>query len=241
LEVTKEVLLMKSINKNVRKLEDLDFYLLNTQNPPPHEGELVEKAFHFWRSSWEKTFQSLDEKIEGRLPSDDFLSRQVIALFYLGEPIGLLFSHTVGTSKSQLAHSYFKQYPSKVINAIVAELKIKQAMVLSYMTCHLEWRKSVTNVPVSELLFSLGVKIFERTKLEYLIACTRKNVGVSDITYRHGATKIAEGITHNVDVDYIYITKQSKQKTNLLNTAKIADILWNKMESRNVIPIKTAA
>lgn len=216
----------------LKKLSDLDFYILNTKNPKAHEIELVEKSFSFWQIAWTETFKSLGENISGPISSDDFLSRDAIALISEGEPVGLLFSHTLCLRKSQLAHSYFKQYPERAINQI-KDLNTEEVMILSYMTCHPEWRKSQTDVPVSELLFSLGVKIFKSTNLNYLIACTRKAVGVHEITYRHGATKITEDYAHNVEVDYVFIDKQSASASSMSGVEFVAQSLWNKMLQRS--------
>lgn len=220
-------------------LSDLDLYLLNTKDPPLAEVERVEKAYQFWHTSWNETFKSLKVDLGHGLHSDDFLSREAIALFRHKDPIALFFAHWVSLRPSQMNHSYFKNYPTLVLKEI-QRLGFKRCMVLSYMTVHPDYRKSKTDVPMYELLFSLGVKLFESGPHECLLGYIRKDLSFHQSFERHGGVKITDNKVYNVGVDYLYMTKHTARLSPEPGVARTADLLWDKMQFRNRVVRKAA-
>lgn len=221
-------------------LSDLDLYLLKTNSPPLADVERVERAFQFWQTSWTETFKALKVMPGNPLHSDDFLGRDAIALFKYKEPIALFFSHWVHLRPSQTSHSYFKNYPSGIIQEI-QRMGFKRCMILSYMTVHPDYRKSNTDVPMYELLFSLGVKLFETVPHECLIGYIRKDLSFHSSFERHGGQKIGENQVYNVGVDYLYMTKHSLKLSPEPGVARTAELLWEKMQFRNQTVRRQAA
>lgn len=216
----------------MKTVEKLDYFLINTREPNPEHLELCEKAYQFWHSSWIKTFNVLGVKEKHNLFADDFLDREVGVLTFENEPIGLFFNNWLDTSRdSILNHSYFKNYPDEVKHFIKNHSK-KKVMVLTYMTLSEEWRKSKTEFPFSELLFSLGVKRFEYCEYDTLIGYIRKDQNTHEIFYRHGGQKISESTAYNVNVDFCILTKETMHLSSLSGVAQATDYLWEKMNNR---------
>jgi hypothetical protein len=218
----------------LKKVTDLDLYILNTKNPNPNEVALIEAAYKLWQTSWEKTFTSQKVNIGGKLFADDFLDRELIALCDGSKPVALFFTGWFHIRDSHLGHSYFKNYPTHVIKKF-KELGIKKCMFASYMTCHPDWRKKFTDVPVSELLFSLAVKRFETSEHEYLIGYIRKDNDFQDVFYRHGGIKVAESNVYNSEVDYAYMTAKTRRLSTIPGVADAANELWENMMSREKV------
>lgn len=223
----------------MHNLSDLDLYLLNTKDPPLADVEKVERAYQFWKNSWSETFKSLKVDVGHDLYSDDFLGREAISLFRYKEPVALFFFHGVPLRPSQMNHSYFKNYPPRVLQE-VQKMGFKRCLILSYMTVHPEYRKGNTDIPMFELLFSLGVKLFETVPHECLLGYIRKDLSFHSSFERHGGQKIGDNRVYNVGVDYLLMTKHTMQLSPDPEVARAADFLWGKMQFRNRA-VKTAA
>jgi hypothetical protein len=215
-------------------LGDLDLYLLNTRDPATKEEvDLVEKAFLLWRDTWKATFGALKvTDADHHLHSDDFLGREALALFEDRQPVGLIFCHPVELRESQLSHSYFKAYPEDVINRL-RHMGFSRCVVLSYITVRSDFRKANTDVPMYELLFSLGVKRFRNAPQECMIGYIRTDLSFHGTFARHGGLHIGKSHVYNVDVDYLCMTKQSMCLSPLPGVADTANVLWEKMLFRD--------
>lgn len=218
----------------MKSVYGLDYVLLNTRNPDPSQIELVEKCHRFWKRSWEQTFRELRSVRGDELRSDDFLDREVGVLVHQGEPIGLFFNNWFDISRDSVtSHSYFKNYPSEVIEHY-RRMGLKEVMLLAYMTLDPEWRKSQTDVQISDLLFSLGVMRFMEGQWPALIGYIRKDNNTHKIFYRHGGIKLNESQAYNVPVDFCYLTRDSARLSTLPGVSQAALYLWNRMKQREV-------
>lgn len=211
----------------MKKLRDLDFYLLNTKTTDDNEASLVERAFRFWQDSWQTTFKNLNVEVGEKLYADDFLDREAMALFEGKKPVALFFNSWFELRESQLNHSYFKSYPKQVISKL-NELGFYRTMILSYMTVHPEYRRSETDLPISELLFSLGVLRFKTVPHEVLTGYIRTDLSFHKVFENHGGIKLEDSRVYNVGVDYLYLTKASARLSPILGVADCAEYLWSK-------------
>lgn len=209
-------------------IRNLDFFLLDTKNPAPEFESRVEAAFKLWRAVWENSFDSIEVDYGTKLNSDPFLEREASALFCGDHPVALFFNSWYRVKDSQLSHSYFNNYPVRVIEAI-KEFGVRELMVLSFMTIHPEWRKEFTDLPLTDVLFSLGVKRFESSTAPILIGYIRKDIGsFHHVFARHGGKLMAQSTAYNVDVDFMYITRESMQLSSIPGVADTVEHLWSK-------------
>lgn len=214
----------------MKKTSELELHLIDTRNPKSKQIDLCEKAYLFWHKSWSQTFSKLGVEKSGTMRSDDFLDREVIALFTGGQPVALFFINCFDISRESIInHTYFKNYTKDTIQ----ELRIKnfkEVMVLTYMTVHEDWRTKYTDVPLPDLLFSLAMMRFWESGLENLIGYIRKDKSFFQSFYRHGAIKISETQAYNVPVDFCYLTRDSSQLSPLPGVIEATNKLWKKMK-----------
>lgn len=222
----------------MKRVQDLDYHLINTRNPGTQYQELCEKAYLFWYESWLRTFNQLGVRERQNLFADDFLDREVGVLTFKKEPVGLFFNNWFDVSRpSIINHSYFKNYPQEVKSYLQKDI-CNKVMVLSYMTLSEDWRRGQTDIPISELLFSLGVKRFEYSQADTLIGYIRTDQRTHEIFYRHGGQKISQSVAYNVGVDFCTLSKDSMSLSSLPGVAVAADFLWDKMNKQQSLFIR---
>ncbi len=225
---------------SIKETSNLSLHLINTRNPMPEHLDLCEKAFYFWHKSWSATFSSLGVDKNGILSADDFLDREVIALFSDQEPVALFFANRFDISRDSIVgHSYFKNYPKETIEHL-RNNNFKEVMVLTYMTVHENWRTKDTDIPIPDLLFSLAMMRFWESGLENLIGYIRKDKSFFQSFYRHGAIKISETNAYNVPVDFCYLTRDSSQLSPLPGVVEATKKLWKKMKEAKQTPAQAA-
>lgn len=214
----------------IKETSNLALHLINTRNPLPDQVDLCEKAYQFWHNSWSQTFSKLGVDKNGPMPADDFLDREVIALFSGHEAVALFFVNRFDISRNSIiGHSYFKNYPQNTLQEL-RNKNFKEVMVLTYMTVHEDWRTKYTDVPMPDLLFSLAMMRFWESGLENLIGYIRKDKSFFQSFYRHGAIKISETHAYNVPVDFCYLTRESSQLSPLPGVMESTKRLWKKMK-----------
>lgn len=224
----------------IKKTSELSLHLINTRNPLPEHLVLCEKTFRFWHKSWSQTFSKLGVDKSGTLSADDFLDREVIALFENQEPVALFFANRFDISRdSIISHSYFKNYPKETIEEL-RNKNFKEVMVLTYMTVHENWRTKDTDIPMPDLLFSLAMMRFWESGLDNLIGYIRKDKSFFQSFYRHGAIKISETNAYNVPVDFCYLTRESSQLSPLPGVMESTKNLWNKMKETKETTLQAA-
>lgn len=211
----------------------LDYYLFNTRNPRDNERDLCEKAYRFWKSSWLETYRSLGVE-KSSFFSDDFLDRELSALFYQGEPVALFFNNFFDMTRESIAeHSYFKNHPGEVID-FLRKKNFKEVMFLSYMTVHSEWRTSRTDVPLPELLFSLAIKRFLDLGQTALSGYIRTDKSFYSSFYNHGAEKILSAVAYNAPVDFCYLTSKTAKLSDDPAVRNACHFLWAGMQARSL-------
>ncbi|MFV8250268.1 hypothetical protein [Bdellovibrio bacteriovorus] len=205
----------------MKSVYSLEFRLLNTSDPA--QKDLVEACYRLWRPVWSDTFAELS--VQRDLYSEDFLDRELGGLFFNGQPVGFLLWRFFDLSReSHRGHSYFKNYSPELKELVRA---LGQTMIISYMTIDPAWRKSETDIPVSELLISFSVKRFLESRAENLLGYFRNNRKTNEMFYRHGGIPLQKSTSaYNVDVDFAYITKASAHESTLPAAAAAATELW---------------
>ncbi len=209
---------------------DLDFKLIRTDRPSQRDARKRTRAFELWQRTWAETFKELG--VDRRLNSDDFLHRELGGLFAGDKPIGFMLFHFLDLSDVVwLESAYFNNYPPE-IKALHTE-RPEKVMVISYMTLEPEWRKSETDLPVSELLTSFAVLRFLSSDAKRLIGYFRNNRRTNEMFYRHGGQPLLKGTSaYNVEVDFAEISRDQAQLSSLAGCGEAALELWNRNKHR---------
>jgi len=214
----------------MKQIAKLDFYHFNTSNPEDN-SVLNEACFELWEKVWINTFIELNVQHK-QVDSDDYLSKELGGLFLGGKPIGFLMYHFCDMKKrTHQKMSYFHNYPRDLYQNVIAVED--QVMVITYMTLDPEWRKSLTDLPISELLIGFAVLRFMESQSKRLLGYFRNNRGTNDIFYRHGGLPLLKGEqAYNVEVDFAQITRSSAQLSTLPGCADMTFLKWNEFKKR---------
>lgn len=214
----------------LKQTAELDFHLFKTSNPNEHQL-LNERCFDLWERVWKDTFAELNVHHK-QVTSDDYLSKELGGLFLGERPIGFLMYHFCDLQRrTHQKMSYFNNYPRPLYENVIANAD--QTMIITYMTIDPEWRKSQTDLPVSELLIGFSVMRFMESQAHRLLGYFRNNRGTNDIFYRHGGLALLKGEqAYNVEVDFAQITKSSAQLSTLPGCGNMTFEKWNEFKKR---------
>jgi hypothetical protein len=210
---------------------ELDFHHFSTSRPGPYK-QLNESCFHLWENVWTDTFRELNvQKL--RLNSDSFLNKELGGLFLKDRPIGFLLYHFCDLSiASQQRMSYFDNYPGNFLKQVFA--LNENIMIITYMTLDPSWRKSMTDLPVSELLMGFSVLRFMETESKRLLGYFRNNRSTQNIFYRHGGIPLLKAQeAYNVEVDFAQITRESALLSEIKNCSEMTIRKWNEYKYNN--------
>ncbi|NQZ00737.1 MAG: hypothetical protein HRT45_08720 [Bdellovibrionales bacterium] len=117
-------------------------------------------------------------------------------------PVGVVLLETHDLRmKCHQQSSYFEDYPNRAINTL-RDNHLNLAYVISNMVIDPSWRKSQTDVPMSEALVSLTVWMAKEERADAVLGFSRKERSVDMILDSHGAFPLAEGFRFNCDVVY---------------------------------------
>lgn len=218
----------------MNSVEGLEFYHFNTGNPGIFK-EHCESAFRLWDTQWTETFKEL--QVEKKIFSDDFLNRELGGLFCGTQAIGFILYTFLDLKlpSNQRVH-YSANYPPDLWNAYCEKEDL--VMVAGHMTAAHDWRKSNTDFPISELLFSLSVLRFLDSPADRMITYARNNRKMNDMVYRHGGNPMLQNhLAYNVEVDFIEIPRQQAKISDFSGCAPITINLWNQTKT-TLNPIK---
>jgi hypothetical protein len=218
----------------LKQVVDLDFHLFETSNPGEHHS-LNEKCFELWEQVWKDTFTELNVHHK-QVSSDDYLSKELGGLFLGDRPIGFLMYHFCDMKRrTHQKMSYFNNYPRPLYENVIATGD--QTMIITYMTIDPGWRKSQTDLPVSELLIGFSVMRFMESQSSRLLGYFRNNRGTNDIFYRHGGLALLKGEqAYNVEVDFAQITKTSARLSTRPGCGDMTFQKWIEFKKRKGEP-----
>lgn len=214
----------------LKRTSELDFHLFKTSDPA--ENLLLnERCFDLWEQVWKETFTELNVHHK-QVTSDDFLSKELGGLFLRDRPVGFLMYHFCDMRRrTHQKMSYFNNYPQPLYENVIG--KADQTMIITYMTIDPQWRKSLTDLPVSELLIGFSVMRFMESPAHRLLGYFRNNRGTNDIFYRHGGLALSKAEkAYNVEVDFAQITKSSARLSTLPGCGDLTFQKWIEFKKR---------
>jgi hypothetical protein len=209
----------------LKQVSDLHFRHFSTSVPGRH-GDVNEACFELWEKIWLETFDELQVKHK-QVTSDDYLSKELGGLFLGDKPVGFLLYHFCDLGKrTHQKMSYFHNYPEDLYRKVIGQGD--QAMVITYMTLDHAWRKSQTNVPISELLIGFAVMRFMESQAKRLLGYFRNNRGTQNMFYRHGGQPLLLGShAYNVEVDFAEITRSTARLSEWQACADLTFRKWH--------------
>ena len=212
----------------MRIVSGLEFRHFSTSDPRDH-AFVNEKCFDLWEKVWSDTFVELNVSHK-KVSSDDYLSKELGGLFYGDQPVGFLLYHFCDLKRrSHQKMSYFSNYPEELHREVSSWGE--EVMVITYMTLDLGWRKSFTDLPISELLIGFAVLRMMESRANRMIGYFRNNRGTHQIFYRHGGIPLLTGQkAYNVEVDFAQITRDSATLSSLPACAEMTLSKWKQFK-----------
>lgn len=217
----------------MKKIEQLRLLLIDNNETPTNLQEYSNSGFELWLEVWKRTFRDLKVSID--LNSDDYLDRKMFGLFNGTEPAGLIFHRYFNLNRKQdLKHSYFNNYPEKVIEQI-KQLGHSKILVSGYRTVNPNWRSATTDVPIYEVLVGITVKYFLNSDATALISYSRRDKKMHESRYRHGAKPLLQDVVaYNVGVDFSITNKKDAKQSDLPGVADSVEYFWNQHNQTNL-------
>lgn len=193
------------------KLSDLDFNLIDTNDPKKNELSLYKKSYNLWKSVWEETYQK-ELHVKDPFYSDSFIFNKILGvLSYQGSPVGLALFNTFNINLEPFAqHSFFKDYPKEALTFLKGPTNTK-IMTMGNLAVAPNWRKKKTFISISEIVVGFSVKTFQKSSAEKLIALTRNSRRVNETLYLYGGLPLKKNHSTQFDsnVDIIVYTQKT--------------------------------
>lgn len=209
----------------MKLISSLEYHQFDTSKPDLHQHDLNRNAYQFWFTQWVETFREL--KVSKALSSDDYMKKRLGGLFYERQPVGFILYDQHDFSLPPVRDlNYFHAYPEKVKEHIFEWSE--PVFFISYLTLSPEWRKSVTDLPVSEILVGLSMLAFLESGCKKLLTYSRNDRKVNGIVERHGGEAIVRGASaNNVEVDFFEIDRSRARLSDTPGCKEAIMKLWN--------------
>lgn len=201
----------------------------------PENRHSYNEAYATWKLVWKQTLQELDGS--DSLYSDHFTRQDyVVALYHGAKCIALCCFRRASLSReSDREDSWFKPWPNEALKEFGEEHG--QGIVLSWLTIHPDYRRSISvehvkEFNVSDRLCELINQFLQNCKMDIAFGVTRNNRSVNKMSEYVGFKTYQQNAKHHgVDVDLITL-----EPADLVAAAKkypsVAFELW---ENREVI------
>lgn len=189
---------------DLKSVYDLNFREINTVMKFEDDSR-SEALFDFWKKSWEKSFSDLGCENKKNFPSDGFYGKRILSFFQIDKPVGCIFLESFDLFKSShIESSYLQNFPKEMIKELVNK-GFRKAYALTNLTIDSDWRKSKTNLQISQILTSIGVWKVSLEKGDVVLGCTRNDRKVNNILKNHNSKTHSTDIRYNCSVDFTYI------------------------------------
>lgn len=194
----------------------------------------LQKAFESWQSVWTKTYKDRNFEIK----SEEFIRHDLIcAIMANGEAAAVhCYSFFDLRSKTDINTKYFQFFSPSFVNNIT-QRKIHTVMSMEYLTVNENYRSSLIGFSLGRAMIQLGVRLFENSVGEAIVAPARKDVKVHDMAYDCGFSCIeSDVIQRGFACDMIAYFKGHHKNVSDPFLSRFCDRLWeNKKISDSVL------
>lgn len=192
-------------------LSDLQYYVFPGQFCRPAYLRQYEQTFKFWLGNWSAVVAELKAT---KIPSADDFFRQafVCALFHKSKVFAAhLYSFYDLRLKSIIHHSYLKHNFNEEYLETCRSLNFSKGMTMESLFVDPNYRKSVTGVPFTDIIVSLGQKVFlHKTDAQVILAPARVENKVSRSACSLGFEPVQSGVFHNNVLMDLLICRREK-------------------------------
>lgn len=185
------------------KPSELKYVILPGRFCPEEYLDLYDLAFEFWSHNWSVVFKEL--KSEKMPNADDFFRQDFVPVIVHEEKILAIHHYSLYDLRPDcsIKHSYLDHNFTGTYFQKLREMRLFKLMSMESLFVDPDYRKSRTGIKISEVLISLGQKIFTHlTDAEAYFAPARVDNKVAQTCQLLGWESVESNITlNNVPVD----------------------------------------
>lgn len=193
-----------------------------------HSKEM-QQAFETWFKVWTDTYKGRNFEVK----AEEFIRHDLIcAIMANGNEAAAVHCYSFFdlTSKPDLSTKYFQFFSPNFIDKM-KERQISTVMSMEYLTVNENYRSSIVGFSLGRVLTQLGVRLFEQTPGDAIVAPARKDVKASEMAYDSGFTCIEpDVIQRGFACDMVAYFKGDHKNVSDPFLARICDRLWNNKE-----------
>jgi hypothetical protein len=185
---------------------DLNYVILSGRFCKAEQLPIYQSAFEFWFKNWSMVYAELAAN-KGPNPDDFFRQDFIPVILHEGKIVAIhLYSLYDVRMRCGFEHSYLKYNFNEVFFSDCQRWGIGKMMSMESLFVDANYRKSKTGVQLSEVLISLGQKVFaELTDADAIFAPARSDNKVAQTCNRLGFDSVQKNIIlNNVPVDFIF-------------------------------------
>lgn len=171
-------------------LERIRFSIFHGPTYALQNTPLKTRIFEEWHGFWSNHFKETDN--ESNLFSDDFTRAKYITVLHTANtPVAMILASPWNlASPVHLRSRYLGQYPAHGIEHFHA-LNLRRILSMEYFYLHPEWRFQQTQMPWSEVIIGLALKVFlEDKELDAAVAIARRAVKSQNRTASWGMREL---------------------------------------------------
>lgn len=185
----------------------------------------VQRAFETWLKVWTDTYKGKDFEVK----AEEFIRHDLICAVMAGDEAAAVHCYSFFdlSSKPDVSTKYF-QFFSLTFVAKMKQRDIHTVMSMEYLTVNEKYRSSAIGFSLGRALIQLGVRLFENTPGQAIVAPARKDVKVHEMAYDCGFTCIEENVMQRgFSCDMIAYFKGNHKNVSDPFLSRICDRLWD--------------
>lgn len=194
----------------------------------------MQQAFETWLKVWTETYKEKNFEVK----AEEFIRHDLICAItannYEAAAVHC-YSFFDLNSKPDVSTKYFQFFSPAFVEKMKGR-NISTVMSMEYLTVNENFRSSSVGFSLGRVLIQLGVRLFEQTPGQAIIAPARKDVKVHEMAYDCGFTCIEPDVVQRgFDCDMIAYFKGDHKNVSDPFLARICDRLWDGCEISNSV------
>jgi len=174
------------------------------------ENPIRDRLFNFWFTEWVVAFNESDATDSvNSLSADDFTNRRILSLWDNDQPVAMLFLDVFRIDLAfNISRKYLKNLPEGFLDLM---MKKKYDMLYSVngLVISKNWRKDRTDIPLSQVLVSMGYAFAKLEGADAMICYSRNERKMNKVVEEHNSIKFGTFERHNRKVDFLYTPMSS--------------------------------
>ncbi|WP_374073870.1 hypothetical protein [Bdellovibrio bacteriovorus] len=197
------------------------YYLFNPRILSDETAELANQVYETWKSVYAGIFDSLH--------TEDYYRNEIIACIKDMEANKIVAFHMYSCfdsrAVSHMEHRYMEPFTPELITQFEKE-GASTYMSLEYLGVNPEYRTNVTGIKFADLTISLGLRVFENSPWDGLLAVARMDYKIHEKAQQMGMRPIGHILRAQYPCELLFLKKNETRALQDPFLAKMVDQLW---------------